>query len=448
MTNSELVNNFFNFEKKNNLFELKTDDGFYWWDVVRYHVYIEIVSKLGVENKNNNNNNKNKNKNFFKLTSFLISDFLYLLKSKFKKINYFFLLYPRNIDNNGFAIDNISNEALKLLKNNSFIIDNLKTGKMTDTPYSNIFLSLFRKIHTRKNKEHNLNIDGIDMLLKAEFNVEFRFKDKIDNLLSIFEADIKYYNILLKLFRPKIIFFVATGSEKGLLYVCNNLGIKSAEFQHGQANKMHMYYSYPNSINYEHLKTLPYAFLSLSSYWHKTNYPVKVKLDVGNSAYSVIANKSGNNIVVMCHDIYMSELLPLIHGLALKIKDRKIIVKLHPEQANEARKFKDDFKDFNNIDIVCNEKNSLNVLNNSSSMITIQSTTVYESIQLSVKVFLYKKKDYSSHCDLFNNKNVYLVDNIDQIIENMDNEFISSGKLTFFKKFDKGMFLKFIREFG
>ena len=81
-------------------------------------------------------------------------------------------------------------------------------------------------------------------------------------------------------------------------------------------------------------------------------------------------------------------------------------------------------------------------------MITIQSTTVYESIQLSVKVFLYKKKDYSSHCDLFNNKNVYLVDNIDQIIENMDNEFISSGKLTFFKKFDKGMFLKFIREFG
>ena len=77
-------------------------------------------------------------------------------------------------------------------------------------------------------------------------------------------------------------------------------------------------------------------------------------------------------------------------------------------------------------------------------MITIQSTTVYEALQLGIKVFLYKKQDYDSHNDLFSNKNLYLVDNVQQILDGIDKRFIEEDKVVFFEKFDSQKFLNFI----
>ena len=443
MNNRELKKKFFDFEKKYNLFDLKTKDGYFWWDIVRYHVYVDILSQA--IRKNNDIPSAN-SRNILKTVNFVFKDIFYILKNIFRNIDYFFFLYPRSIDKDGFSTDYICHDTLSLLSKNSFLIDGLKTNNMKDKSYSNILLQVIRKIFLRKNRKYDLGIQRIDELFYTEFGVKGEFKKKIANNIAIFEADILYYNLLFSIVGPKIVFMVAAGREKGLMYACQKKEIKTVELQHGQINSFHMYYSYPLDIDFSNLKTVPYAFCSFSTYWHDTNYPVKTKIDIGNSAYSIPLKKDGNNILVVTHGIYMQNLFPLMKELSLSIKDRKIIVKLHPEQRGAVESIKLELKEFNNIEVIFNEKKIMDIFNECSSMVAIQSTTVYEALQVGVKVFLYKKQDYYSHDDLFGSKNLYLVDNVQKIVDNSDHQFVEDKKMIFFKKFDEVKFLNFIDE--
>lgn len=441
MNSTELAKKFFDFEKKNKLFDLQTQDGIYWWDIVRYHIYLELMTQIIRENQQAPINNQYKKIN--KIIILLMKDFLYLVQSLFKNNNYFFFLYPRNMDKKGFAVDYISNDTFKLLHKDSFIVDVLKTNLMQEKVYTDTLLLFIRKLFVWRKKKYNIGIEGIDELFNKEFGVRLDFENKINIHISTFKADILYYRSIFSLFKPKIVFLTANGQEKGMLYVCQQKEIKAFELQHGQISDFHPYYSYPKDLNLSRVKTLPYGFLSFSSYWHKINYPVKVKLNIGSSNYNLSMNRTGNNVLIVTHNIYMENLLPLIKELALNIKDKKIILKLHPEQRNEVEDIKVGLEEFNNIEIVCNEKSIIYVFQECSSMITIQSTTVYEALQSGIKVFLYKKQDYDSHIDLFNSKNLYLVENAQQILDGIDRSFIEE-KMVFFEKFDGRKFLNFI----
>lgn len=444
MNSTELVNKFFNFEKKHKLFDLQTQDGIYWWDIVRYEIYSEILSNIIRQNKQTVH--PKANKQISKLFLLLIKDFFYFLQKIFKKNNYSFFLHPRNIDNDGFSVDNISNDALQLLSKESFLVDGLKTNNMRVKAFSNILLLIFRKLFSIKNKKYNIGIEEIDELFYREFNVRSDFQNKIHNKITTFKADIKYYHCFLSLIKPKVVFMLATGNEKGLIYACHDKGIKIIEIQHGQISYYHPYYSYPKEIDFSNLKTVPYGFLSFSSYWHTVNYPVKAKVNIGSSAYNLSINKKGNNVLIVTHPIYMKNLLPLIKKLSININDRKIIVKLHPEQRVEIEGVKLELQEFHNIEVIYNEKSIIDIFKECSSMITIQSTTVYEALQLGIKVFVYKKQDYDTHNTLFSNKNLYLVDNTKQILNALDIKFIEENKVVFFDKFDKIKFINFIKE--
>lgn len=442
MNSTELINKFFKFEKKHKLFDLRTQDGIYWWDVVRFHIYYEILSNTVRQNKQTVY--PSQNKQYKKIFRFLIKDFFYFLQNVFKKNNYCFFLYPRNMSNDGFSVDNTCNDALQLLVKESFLVDGLRTNKMRTKAFFNIPLLIFRKLFRIKNKKYNLGIEGIDELFYKEFNFRFDFQNKINYYINIFKADIKYYHYFFSFIKPKVVFMWTTGNEKGLIYACHEKGIKIIEIQHGQINYFHPYYSYPKEMDFSNLKTVPYGFLSFSSYWHQVNYPVKVKVDIGSSAYNLSINQKGKNVLIVTHTIYMKNLLPLIKKLSINIDDRKIIVKLHPTQRSEVEDIKKELEEFRNIEVIFNEKNIIDVFKECSSMITIQSTVVYEALQSGIKVFLYKKQDYDTHNDLFSNKNLYLVDNTKQILEALDIKFSEEDKLVFFDKFDKTKFLNFI----
>ena len=217
---------------------------------------------------------------------------------------------------------------------------------MKEKVYTNILILFFRKLFVWKKKKYNIGIEEIDELFYKEFDVRFDFKNKINIHISIFKADILYYRYIFSLFKPKLVFITAAGEEKGLCYACQHKEIKVFELQHGQISNFHPYYSYPKDIDFSNLKTVPYGFLSFSSYWHKVNYPVKVKLNIGSSAYNLSMNKKGNNVLIATHNIYMEDLLPLIKELSVNIKDKKIILKLHPEQRNEVEDIKVELEEF------------------------------------------------------------------------------------------------------
>lgn len=447
MTNKELVDRFLHFEQKYKLFELQDENGIFWWDIVRYHVYVNILTSVVRKNQELINVNDSRISKYTKFFKYILNDMLYLSKTIFKKTDYISFQYRRNTDKNGMYYDPILQEPCALLNGNICVIDGLSNRNSNDNSvYFNTFLSVFRKFYKLKNKKFLLGISHFDELISNEFSVQLELEHHISLWVNNFYSDVKYYNILLSFIKPKAVLMVASGAEKGLMYVCKNKNIKTIEFQHGQINSMHMYYSYPKNIDYSKYVITPDIFCSFGAYWHKTNYPVQMMYEVGKSGFSQKETNSKTNILVTTHTIYMDNLMPIIKNMADKVKDRKIIVKLHPDQKDQLEIIRSELHNYPNIDVISDKQTLLELLDECASMITIQSTSVYEALQLGIKVFLYKKQDYDSHFDIFESKNLYLIDNEDEIIKNLETEFKREDNYLFFKEFNEKKFLILINE--
>lgn len=458
MTNVELVKRFFEIEQKYCLFEQKTQDGVFWWDIVRYHIYVDLLA-LKVRNNSKSKDtsviqkvNKfqillDKLQGFRKTFMLLLSDLFLLIKTNKSSVRYFFFIYPRNIDKNGNAIDNISNDVLSKLKKMSFVVDILKTQKTEEVSYNNVLLSVFRKFSSVLNKRHCLGLD-VNAILNTEFGTNEDFELKIQKFINVFNIDYRFYKyFLFKLFSPNAVFMVSTGSEKGLIAASRDLGINVSEIQHCQTNWCQLNYSYPQFINSKKIKTVPDVFLTFSEHWNKVNYPVGRKVVIGNSAYRnlKLANGDNKDIVVICSSVYLENLLQVTKQLASNVTNRKIIFKLHPEQRNELDFIRQEFKDFSNVLVVLVEKTVSEIFQEVGSIITIQSTTVYEALQVGLRVFIYKKQDYDSHSDVFDCNGLYLFDTVDDILRNLDNPSQSNSNI-FFCDFKGDVLDSFINE--
>lgn len=445
MKNSELLEKFFEFEKKHNLFESITSEGISWWDVVRLHVYVEILYRTVRESTPEVMGVKN---NRFGIVTLLFQDIKYLFNIRNRNITTLFATQPRGTDENGYAVDLISQDCLSIVKQQSFIIDGLKTGRTKELSYNNAALSIFRKLFKVIAKKNVLNVD-INSIINKEFGTEFDFEKKINALLDNYKVEKSYYSKLLTFIKPNVIIFTATGGEKGLIASAKVLGIKTAELQHGQANRYHLYYSYPENIECNNNLTVPDTFLSFSKHWHTTNYPVKNKIAIGNSVFNHMkkssASKNRGGLLVISSEPYASDLIPLIKSLAKKCPDVPVVFKLHPQQkGGEIEATKKAFLRTANVEVISTEKTTPELLNEASDIIAIQSTVVYEALQLGVKVFLYAKQDFESHDDVFNNPNLFIVNNAKDIMNKVNRSFVKKDQDEFFKDFDRQKFVNFL----
>ena len=155
------------------------------------------------------------------------------------------------------------------------------------------------------------------------------------------------------------------------------------------------------------------------------------------------AQKSGDVVFVFAN-IYTENLLSFVKELAPQF-DKKIYVKLHPNQKNELDYIKCELLQYKNIEIIYIEKSMEEILSLVSSVIMIQSTTIYEALQKGKKVFLYKKQDYDTHSDVFDSANVYQIDSVEDFIRNQDKSYTEEN-LVFFEPFNENKFLSFIKE--
>ena len=449
MKNSEFLEKIFELEKKHSLFESTTSEGIHWWDVVRYSVYIELLF-LTVRKPSPKAAGEKKSR--VRLLHLLFQDIKYLFNSRNRKITTFFATQPRSIDKNGFSVDLISQDCLSIVKSQSFIIDGLQTGCTKERSYNNAALLLFRKLFKLTAKKNFLNTD-INSILNKEFNVDFDFEGKINILLDAYKADRLYYNQLLSFIKPRIVLFTATGGEKGLMAAAKALGIETAELQHGQANRYHLYYTYPEGVKYSNNLTIPDTFLSFSEHWHTVNYPVKSKISIGNSLFNNMTNSKvsikRDSFLVISSELYASDLIPLIQSLVKTHRDVPVIFKLHPQQQQyEIEATKQAFLGSANVKIISTEKTTPELLNQATAVIAIQSTVVYEALQLGVKVFLYAKQDFESHDDVFNNPNVFIVNKAEDIINKVTAPFVKIDQDDFFMAFDKDKLINFLDDSG
>ena len=442
MNTLNLLTKFIDFEKKYNMFNLKTDNGIYWWDIARFSIYEElnntfIIKDIGVQHV------QNKYNLFFIFTT-MLKDTLYLSQSIFAKKKFFFFLTSRSKDKFGRHFDTVSSVYLKTLPSEDiFYLETIFDAKTDYPSFHKIFLKIMKIFF--KSKNHNINFE-VNKLLNETFGTNIDFYTVIQNDLNNYCVEYKYYKKLLELIQPDYCFVVQNGIQKGLFSAANDLNIKSIELQHGQINLFNILYSYSNEIDYSHLNYFPKVLFTYSEYWNKTNYPVAEKISMGLENNMNSKNvKTSNDVAFIFASMYTETLLIFVKELAPKF-EHKIYIKLHPNQKNEIQYIKQELKDNKNIEIIFIEKTMDEIFSLVSSIILIQSTTIYEALQKEKKVFLYKKQDYDTHVDVFENQNVYLIENVDEFLLHKDKPLKAQNKINFFDSFDQNKFASYIKE--
>ena len=97
--------------------------------------------------------------------------------------------------------------------------------------------------------------------------------------------------------------------------------------------------------------------------------------------------------------------------------------------------FENIFKPYPNIEVIAKEYSIQRLLEKTRILITIQSTAVYEALQAGRKVILLKRSTYERHQDIFDNSNVHLVSNANDLT-NAINAPIDKNIVEFFSNFN------------
>lgn len=442
----DFTKRFHEMEMTNKLFELKTFDDIYFWDIVRYDVFYFIFSEcLNSQPKQNIVLKKNRGKLSFSRTTRalkkLLQDYKYLYANRKKK--YVFFKCSRNFID-GKDTDVISDDYLSIIGDDCFIIETFGNS-MESNNFRNSLLGYKKKsnrLFKKKAKEF-----GVDKIINITFGLEVHLDDIITKAVDNFKLERKHYRKLLKKLKPNAVFFVQNGIQKALMYMCKELEIQNIELQHGIINYCHQAYSYPNEIKkYKQNEVIaPDVFFCFSDFWIKNiNYPVKALYAIGNTHYGApisSVNQIKDEITFISADIYQKKIESYLDYL-LEVKPKaKINLKLHPNQMHERNEICNKYSNYKNVNIYCTEVTVNELFNRSDEVIILTSTAAYEAIQSGCRLGIIKDTASYNIMDLFNHPNTRILEKPEEILYKYNNEPVSS---VYFDMFNDDMFERFI----
>lgn len=397
---------FFKMEAENNLL-VKEIDGIAWWDVSRHAIYYKLFYNLISITRPSSS--KIRLKKIWAKGYLLLKKILkpYILRIKICLFSYDFIAFrcPRDtIDSRPF--DKIMDPILEQLNDSGLIINTY--------PYAHYLSPRF----LRKKKPVPLeSFDNINSIVLKYFGVRLDIASLIADEMSLFFHNQRLYTKMFSRIKPKLILLVQNGIQKSLFHAASLLNTPVIELQHGLICFSHPAYSYPINFVSKSPSLFPDYFLTFSGYWiAQCHYPSKV-IAVGNDAhyYEKASCHAEQAVLFVSADIYHERLAAIIRSLAKKHPLQQFIYKLHPNQYHSFKDISREFHLFHNIQVLLDELTLRQLIYASHTVALIQSTAVYEALQAGRYVILFAECDYTVHEDVFNNPNVRVISDIEEI---------------------------------
>ncbi|WP_296028662.1 hypothetical protein [uncultured Treponema sp.] len=424
-----LDNPFLRFEKKSDIFQIKNDKGIYIWDIFRYYIGCSLDDENPNINSYKNIHNSLKICRLLKFPKYFFCFIYYLFFlfiSRKKYDNMFFVASRNQFD--GDFIDQNSFDTYKLFKSKkNLVIESFLRRKSkhynSDIFFTAYLLPIIKLIYRPKiSKTDKACIERICALLTSEFPNKIIKVHDLYGLLISFYRDIYLYKRILKQHKINKIFLTQNGIQKGMFYIASEMNIPLYEFQHGIIGNFHYAYSYPKIENLKDYIYIPTKFLTFSDYWCNSLYTPIKNVCIGNNYFSKSVQKrtDASKILVISADVFGKQLAYVIKNAINNniIKSTDVIFKLHPNQYFEKTYF-DDFFD-KEVTVYTNEYSVNELLEESKCMITVCSTAVYEALQSKTKVLIYEYDMYKDLSLLFNDKNLFLFSNIDELKQDIN----------------------------
>lgn len=284
--------------------------------------------------------------------------------------------------------------------------------QLKNVKYEDIIFIL-TKISAFKDKVDERDIIIINKFIKylqEFFPVKFDRKFYIDlkNELLDLAKKIKYYDFyykkLFKNIKPKIVFIHCGcyGNLQSLaIKVANEIGIQTAEFQHGLVSLNHPAYNYGRAIfnSEEYQQYMPKHYLTYGQYWNDNiRMPIK-KVSIGNPHFTYklqnynsklqMSNKCAK-ILIVSQGTITKELVKLTEELSRKLKDSKyqIIYRLHPGEVGFKERY-ESLYEYSNV-LVNTSGDIYDLIYESDYIVGVYSTTLIESIAFDKHIFVYE----------------------------------------------------------
>jgi hypothetical protein len=240
-------------------------------------------------------------------------------------------------------------------------------------------------------KEKNLKTNKIiSILKKTEFKLKYHKK---------------YFEKMMKEIKPKIIFF-RTGYYGGMnaYYIkwAKEMGIKTAEFQHGSISKNHESYNYGEAIlnSKEYKKYVPDYFLTYGDYWNREIRIPGKTYTIGNPHFHESVKNYKNikeekdTIMIVSQGTLTKEFVNIAENLAIEFPNKRIIFKLHPGEISFIDRYIS-LNKYKNIEIK-KDGDIYELLAKYENIVACYSTTVFEALAFNKNIYILDN-DYSKN---------------------------------------------------
>lgn len=437
MKNEEsLYTQFLDFEKENNLFDLKDTRGTYYWDIIRYDVFEALMpkNKVFIPKKHNK-----KILNIFRQIMGFIK--LYFGHTSRK---YLFYLCSRDRDIFRNHIDKNVFDSLKVLDNkNCLVIESHYNSKDSYFLPQNVYYRFFYK-------QEFFDFNDVIKIIEQKYGETNINNDFLNKILNKYYSDLHFFTKLIKKYQIEQVYINQNGILKGIFRAFKEMKIKIFEYQHGIVTENHIAYNYPKIDFLEQQVTLPDVLFSYSSFWFQDVFLPNVRvLPLGNSfLYKQIQQNSKKSpirgIVVISADDIGKRLLDFLKNKELQryLENIPIYFKLHPNQFHQRWYYTEQLRDFDNVRVITDELSIGELLEKNDTLFTILSTAIYEALQSQRKVIVLEDILYDGDQRSFlEHPNFYIVKKENDFISALNTEILTDPNVAFFAPFDKETFL-------
>lgn len=246
-----------------------------------------------------------------------------------------------------------------------------------------------------------------------DFGIRGELEGAIERIVADYLAQIDYYGALLERTRARLVLLTQNGIEKGLIVAAREAGVPIVEVQHGLI-AMHPGYSYPEGIDYSHLRSLPTCLFTYSDFWSRcTHMPNIRKRAIGRFDHAGPAGgdaAAAIDLLVISADKYDLILRPIVRAIARAHPQKAIAYKLHPKQTPSEGEIRADLAGCGNVQVIPASRPMSPLLAAAPRLLTVQSTVVYEALQQGKHVWLAAHGEHLVHSDVLDLPQVHVFD--------------------------------------
>ena len=434
----DILNKFYFFENKFDLFNLKLKNIFFWDYIRESVVFFEIY--LYYHNRSKDFYENKKINNFLIYIFDIYLFFSYQIKYLFNNKKYDIIIH--NSDQILTKIDNkyVHQRTYFFIKEISkfykvLIIDsrtdilrskkNYKCDVITSRSW-HIFDVLKSYLISFTNKEKSILIN-LSNEIDQYFKINFKMQNKIENYLKRKLIEYKRYDKIFKKFKPKIYLYVDNGSRKSILNAAKKNNVKSIDIQHSNISIFNPIYTYQKLS--KKIYSPDYIFI-WGKHWKQKIINKSNKITVGYPFFELnyrkyYSNENKENLIVFISDRPSQEIQSKIAlELSKKLSNFKIYFKLRLDQNHLAKKI----INFNNKKIknlyvsTDNDPPIYEYLNKSKFAFGTGSTLLLEAMVFGNQIISIPVFGCLDLIDFIENNQIKIYENVEDTVEYIKNE--------------------------